>query len=208
MGNYSYFLQALNAASELDWDAFDMSLLNHDPPWMPETLDELKVIKTMADLGRDWHDKKLIGYLSNDSIRFLQGIARIIKDKDTLPRLYYEEEGWDRLAYLEFHPKSGDVMLATKTFTYPAWEDEENDPDEAWDAIRETSKTAALHDPAGWNSHKLSSTRVTNKALDDFHGLLGIMGIRSEDIVANPSKYPQLVAAMRAAMAGKSPLDS
>lgn len=81
---------------------------------------------TISELAEELDETKLFGYLTNDYIEALQEVclassyepplSKDITDVELQakrPRIYFEEEGYDCLHYLEFHPGTTTVYKGT-----------------------------------------------------------------------------------------------
>lgn len=141
MGNYSWLVATLNGAAQcrIDWDAckFENSWSTHSEgyhvtslkdldPKDPTTTGDTPVDPgdirpdTVEDLANALNDRKLFGYLDDGYVEAFREICRHMSMTDgsrSFPRMYFEEEGWMRLHYIEFHPGTDIVMLGTLSYS-------------------------------------------------------------------------------------------
>ncbi|MDR3544070.1 MAG: hypothetical protein P4L69_24405, partial [Desulfosporosinus sp.] len=127
MGNYSWLITTMNGADkcEILWDACNFSERVNRRPSEAYHITWLKVDpsrpKTVKELAERLHDRKLFGYLDNGYIEAFIEICRHMRmpegDNSSFPRMYFEEEGWQRLHYLEFHPGTDVVIWGVHSFT-------------------------------------------------------------------------------------------
>jgi hypothetical protein len=178
MGNYSYFVAALNnaAACAIDWDAMDTSILYKDYHLEDEHKKPAEErAKTLADMGAVWHGSKFIGYLNADYIAALMEFTRHLAPCGAHPRLYFEFEGYDELWVVEFVPGAGIVNIGSRR----AWDKQPADypkhpadkgekytdaDEEKWAVENETYRKAAflrLIDADGWSLRRLKHVEMS-----------------------------------------------
>ena len=79
-------------------------------------------ITSIADLANYLHDRKLFGYLTNSTIKTLCKICLHTKFIHTninqYPKLYFEEEGWDKIHFLEFYPGTETIIWGSYAFDF------------------------------------------------------------------------------------------
>lgn len=133
MGNYSYFIVSVNGASicKIDWDNCNFAVETEHSEcyhitWLKKNLVSLGVDKrpeTLEELAKSFDDHKLFGYLDNGYIEAFREVCRHLVMPPTVgkmfPRIYFEEEGFDRIHYLEFHPGTDVVLWGNLRYDMP-----------------------------------------------------------------------------------------
>jgi len=123
MGNYSWLLKTLNTSSTIiDWN----SILPIDNSLNDNYLDMYEEdcfnITSITDLANYLHDRKLFGYLTNSTVKTLCKICLHTKFIDDnireYPKIYFEEEGWDRIHFLEFYLGTETINWGSYTFDF------------------------------------------------------------------------------------------
>jgi hypothetical protein len=196
MGNYSYFLVATNGAERcvVDWDACDFpsecgKSEGYHITWLAKADEERP--RTLLDMAKKLNDRKLFGYLDNGYIAAIRQVslhAKAPEGEFLMPRIYFEEEGWLRLHYLEFHLGTDTVVWGS--FSYdekdlPPYLEEEDETHpvtvamlDAWTEEKRKVQLAMLNKP-GWRArHLVPSDPSQHNALPT---LMAIFGIRPED---------------------------
>lgn len=120
MGNYSWLRASRNAPEicRINWSAMDTTkLFKH---WILQDCYEAKDEErpsTLADMAKRWDDTKFCGYFTNEYIEALGEFTRCLMPYNSFPRLYYENEGWDELWCLEFHPGTTTILISRYSYT-------------------------------------------------------------------------------------------
>jgi hypothetical protein len=207
MGTYSLLLKIINGnCTIIDWKSILPTLDSFKNNNYLDIYEEDCInIKSITDLANYLHDRKLFGYLTNSTKKTLCKISlhtKIIDEKiDIKPKLYFEEEGWDRIHFLEFHPGTETVIWGSYAFDFNQEEIEKSLIDEykliydmekedfdyqtrIYDKIYIKKKEYILNlindTHTNWNIHKLDVNENENKV--DF---LSLSGIRNEDYIIN-----------------------
>lgn len=124
MGNYSWILRILNCKNtNIDWN----TVLKNYPDICNEygySDKNTHNIKSLYDFACKLDDTKLFGYLCNKLIKLLCKIClhtsytNEFELNKTLPRMYFEEEGWDRIHFLEFHCGTEEIIWGSYAFNF------------------------------------------------------------------------------------------
>jgi len=125
MGNYSWLLKIINGDTTIiGWNSvFPVDNLLNDNYLTIYKEDSIN-ISSITDLANYLHDRKLFGYLTNSTIKTLCKICLHTKFIDgninitNYPKLYFEEEGWDRIHFLEFHLGTETVIWGSYSFDF------------------------------------------------------------------------------------------
>lgn len=222
MGNYSWLIITTNGATlcAIDWDACDFDKIDQKNSeayritWLKDAEKEEgeKRPKTLQELAEKLHDQKLFGYLDNGYIEAFMELCRhmsfagtALEGQRVFPRIYYEEEGWQRLHYFEFHPGTDLILWGTHSFNdedIPKYPDpppgELMTTQDQRDAYNKVEREAHLGmiDTGKWlirplkPSHEEPSAAIT---------LMALFGIRPEDpdAIERASKVFDVKWAMR-----------
>lgn len=217
MGNYSYLIITTGGAESctIDWGAcqFNYDEIKHGEGYhitifKDETPD--KRPKTIADLAKELHNHKLFGYLDNGYIGAIREVCLRTTDitgQCLMPRIYFEEEGWLRLHYLEFMPGTTTVIHGTFSFEESDLpktgvnEDDDEEEEMSREAIDryEIEKREILlgfiH-KIGWRVNHL--VQVDESKRSALPTLMALFGIRPEDLgsMEQASKYIDVKKAM------------
>jgi hypothetical protein len=123
MGNYSWILQILNCKNTIiDW----ITIIKEYSEIIDEykyNEDDLYKIKSLYEFFIGFHDTKLFGYFNNKLSKFLCKVCLHTSFIDqgksnNNPRVYFEEEGWDRIHYLEFQCGTEKVFHGSHAFNF------------------------------------------------------------------------------------------
>ena len=125
MGNYSWLLKIINGdCTIIDWKSI-LPIINsiRDNNYFYIDEKECSEIVSITDLSNFLNDRKLFGYLTNSYIESLCKICLHTKFTNNnedikYPKMYFEEEGWDRIHFLEFHPKTEDILWGSYAFDF------------------------------------------------------------------------------------------
>jgi hypothetical protein len=105
MGTYSWYLTSRNNAAtcEINWDSniFDHGVLR----------DAYGSLKTLEEVGKAFHERKLFGYLTDSVWEDLRYLSASLVPNGCFPRLYYSWEGNDDVFCIEFVPGSPIVNI-------------------------------------------------------------------------------------------------
>lgn len=216
MGNYSYLIKVINGKNTIvNWNAIE----NENIKCNYFYFDKDEVGTSLEDYANFLHDKRLFGYLIPSYMYALCRVCantKFINDENKNTIMYFEEEGWDRLHYLEFKVGTEDVNWGSIAFNFDTEyyenkykekfeqniknkltnifnkkEYNSNLEDYIYEKTEERRKeyfhNLIFDDLRKWNITKLDY----NKKETDSKILLymTIMGIRQEDVVKNPEKY-------------------
>jgi len=206
MGNYSWLVATRNGASKctIDWTGWEFppqitrgSEAYHLTWRMDKENGHYPQSNTVQELAESFHDTKLFGYLDNDYIIAFMELCRHMsmpEDDKSFPRIYYEEEGWNRLHYLEFHPGTDIIIWGTFSFQekdlpdYPKKIEDstggEFDLTEEQIERHRAQKKAVFIDmidnrPEQWVTRRLKPMDDAN--VPSLYTLMTIFGIRPED---------------------------
>ncbi len=193
MGNYSWLIWSTGQPEKvrIDWSKVDETIINKGYPYF-----YTNKCKTLKDLGNELNDHKFFGYWDNDTEKKLIAINKALTGPDNVyPRLYFEEEGWNRLHFIEFHPGTDDVYHGHKIFNFD-YEPEPEDASDIWiDTQEEHRKKYALSivkNPSNWTCSKVEISQPLS-ALDKAYALLLVLnGLRHEDIKNDPVRMLDL----------------
>ena len=111
MGTYSFYISSKNSEDcKIDWDSMNTEVLFKFRP-----LERCyKKCTTLNEVGLEFNQSKLFGYLDSDVIRALYEFNAHLVDKDydldlQGPTLYFEWEGGNIAYALEFIPNSNTI---------------------------------------------------------------------------------------------------
>jgi hypothetical protein len=123
MGNYSWLLRILNCKDTIiDWETILKLYPNIWEHYRYSQKDIIK-LKSLYDFSISLHDTKLFGYIDNNYCKLLCKISLHTSFTDKynsklFPRIYFEEEGWDRIHFLEFHCGTEEVIWGSYAFDF------------------------------------------------------------------------------------------
>lgn len=105
MGTYSWYLTSRNnaAACEIKWNT---NAYTHDV-----LKDAYGSLKTLEEVGKAFHERKLFGYLTGDVWEDLRYLSACLVPNGSFPRLYYSWEGNDDVFCIEFIPGSYNINI-------------------------------------------------------------------------------------------------
>ena len=105
MGTYSWYLTSRNNAesTQINWgpNIFDHGVL----------IDAYGSLKTLEEVGKAFHERKLFGYLTDSVWEDLRYLSACLVPNGCFPRLYYSWEGNDDVFCIEFVPGSPIVNI-------------------------------------------------------------------------------------------------
>ena len=214
MGNYSYLLKILNCDNtKINWEIVmkEIEKINKestkdDTNYLYYNLpDDVNTIKNLANFSKHLNNHKVFGYLTNSYIKSLKQICknteRILEDKEN-PKMFFEEEGWNRIHYLEFELGTENIIYGSYTYNFDTeyyikiFEEEiknkkqlnciKEDPYELALAKEKEYINNLIYDKStNWQIKKLEPTFTTqNKS--NLHLLLMLAGLRIEDYNRDP----------------------
>jgi len=176
MGNSTFFIKSINGAtySFINWENMDTNILENGYPYIKVDDHFKRKVKTIDDLGSYFNDCKFFGYFDNYTITKFIHICKNINTRfeDLTPRLYFEEENFDRLHFIEFNLLNRNVLYGYKDF-----EEGEN--------IDEV-----IHDPENWKIIKLKNYTFIEESIFDLYS--DVHGISYNDIFNDPHKQIDL----------------
>jgi len=214
MGNYSYLLDTINCENtNINWEEFNNAIANikDDHYFYPE-----ETPGNLEELAKILNGRKLFGYLTCGYIKILHKLSLFTSTTENLkknPTWYFEEEGWNRIHYLEFNLGKEEVIHGSFAFdineTYfnnileKEWEEKnlaltESDKEDWFiDKMCEKQKDYMMNLIAdrgtNWNISKLDFNmhRIT-KEVDLW---MYLMGIRPEDVIRKEQEdsYKQML---------------
>jgi len=221
MGNYSWLLKVINGDfTIIDWESILPNINSLEDNYFYINEYECSNVVSMTDLSNFLDDTKLFGYLTNGSIKSLCKISlhtKFINGVDNTdnitnikyPKMYFEEEGWDRIHFLEFHPGTEDILWGSYAFDMNENELEKSLVSEyklihnieltqkhddfetkIYDEIRKRKKEYMLNlindKFTHWNIKKLDYSNKVETQNDKLITLMSLFGIRHEDFLKNP----------------------
>jgi hypothetical protein len=148
MGNYSWLLAAINGADacRIKWDMYDVRLFEGIGGYDAWHIAEAKRKKatTLVDVAHELHDTKLFGYLTDSFILALLELCNCLEMPQGMesckPKIFYEEEGFDRVHFLEFTPGTRIIVWGTYSVN-----DEEFKEGGAWYYTDERDKDKPMY---------------------------------------------------------------
>lgn len=214
MGNYSWLLKTVNGDSTIiNWNSvFPVENALNDN-YLTIYEEDCINISSITDLANYLHDRKLFGYLTNSTIKTLCKICLNTKfiDENNIeyPKLYFEEEGWDRIHFLEFHPGTETIIWGSYAFDFNEKELEKSlidqykliynvnlmydNPDtetEIYDKLDKRKQEYLLNllsdRLTNWNIKNLDYSIDQNDNNSKLLDYLTLFGIRYEDYLKNP----------------------
>jgi hypothetical protein len=234
MGNYSWLLKVINGDfTIIDWKSILPIINSSENNYFYIDENECSEVVSMTDLSNFLNDRKLFGYLTNGYIKSLCKISlhtKFINDIDNeenidiihnikYPKMYFEEEGWDRIHYLEFHPGTENISWGSYAFDMNENELEkslvneyklihnieltqEHDDYEIkiYDEIRKRKKEYMLNlindKFTNWNIKKLDYSNKVETQNDKLLTFMSLFGIRHEDYLKNPIETTKILHKM------------
>jgi len=115
MGNYSLFITACNGADicTINWCNANAELINR--VWQLQDARDEAHANTLLALAHFLNDKKLCGYLDENYVVGLCEVSRITTaPMRCTPRIYFEEEGFNRIYFFEFMPGVAAVNIGVR----------------------------------------------------------------------------------------------
>lgn len=151
MGNVSYFRYANGSAETtiIHWADVPTKTKHYlEDSYLPLRDDEAKTDSfpsTIAKLGKCFHERKFISYLTEEPLQMLLDITYhgCRKDDDNTksnPRLYYEFEGFNQINSIEFYPGTRECVLGETRFKYRQPSDIEWDDHDAYEKYYEAKQ--------------------------------------------------------------------
>ena len=211
MGNYSWLLKIINGDNTIiDWKLIIPEINFHNNQFYID-IDDSSKISSITDLSDYLNDTKLFGYLNNNYIKSLCKISlhtKFIdntKDITKYPKMYFEEEGWDRIHFLEFHPGYEDVYWGSYAFDINYHEMEESikiikkitDEQKIYEEINLKKKEYMLNlindKFTNWTIKKFQYSNENNNKDNNqdnisLYTIMELFGIRHEDYLKNPEE--------------------
>jgi len=196
MGNYSWLLFFTDNADKvtIDWSKVETSLLGNGYPYICDT----EECATLEELANMLDDQKFFGYWDNNTEKKLIAINKALINPDSkqyCPRLYFEEGGWDRVHFIEFHPGTDNVYHGSKIFNIKYNEEPENASSDWFDTEDLRVKNLKLNiarDPCNWSIYKVEVTPPQTLLQQNFVLLLALKGLRHEEVIKDPKLFNDL----------------
>ena len=216
MGNYSWLLKIINGDSTIiDWKSILPTEHTLNDNYLDIYEEDCINISSITDLANYLDDRKLFGYLTNSTKKTLCKICLYTKfiDKNInitdYPKLYFEEEGWDRIHFLEFYPGTETINWGSYAFDFNEKELEKSLIDQ-YNLIYNIELTydhpdsqMQIYDKLDkrrieylqnlicdkltiWNIKKLDYLTIENQDNNKLLNYLTLFGIRYEDYLKNP----------------------
>lgn len=179
MGNYSYFICAMNGADtcKINWEKVDIKKLDtrNGLYTLVDAHQNPQECLTLEDLGKAFSGNKLYGYLTNEAITGLREICKNLEVTGNTPRLYFEYEGYDMAVYFEFYPGTENICVGKLDISELKGTPDEND-EESYEEYVENVLPKIPYQ-AGWKTGYLEfDTRTEQQqradALLDLYALL------------------------------------
>jgi len=145
---------------------------------------------SLKDYAICLNDTKLFGYIDHNTERLLMGISYATvmtgptdsptDEKKVYPIMYFEEEGWIRLHYLEFNPTVDHIIWGCRTFDFDQmdWSDQQT-------AKRKYYMMCLIRDRAtNWTVTKMTGVgQHMDPRVEQYMVGLMLMGKRPEDLI-------------------------
>ena len=182
MTHHSYLLYTENCENTLIiWENFieELVLLEKEDNNYLYVYKHTSTIKTLKDLAHELNDTKLCGYLTLPVKKILGLICKNIdytileNELDKLPKMYFEEDGWDRIHYFEFYPGTDRIIWGSHALER---------------CISDCNKKEYINGLILNNSYTWATIpfRYEERNLHDLGLLFAMTGIRAEDYNKDP----------------------